>query len=108
MSKVRHIKSVQEKYGTGSVMDEVLSVLHSKNRWKEDFDKLPYLGIVYLDNQNEKIREDLIYYFETADISTETITDSSRTKCTSSRRTRSCFQSTADIMLLPGCQSGAS
>ena len=71
MSKNRHIKTIQEKYGIGSVMSEVLKVIHSKNRWKEDFDKLPYLGIVYLDNEIKEIREDLIYYFEEADIITE-------------------------------------
>jgi hypothetical protein len=69
--KTRHEKTFQEKYGLNSVMKQVLPVLRSKYRYKEDFDDLPYLGILYVNVDDLEAREKLIYYFEEPDIVTE-------------------------------------
>ena len=69
--KTRHVKTLQEKYGINSVMKQVLPVLTSKYRDKEDFDNLPYLGILYVNVDDLNAHRNLIYYFEEPDIVTE-------------------------------------
>jgi hypothetical protein len=64
MSKQRHIKTIVEKYGFGDVMKQANEILNSKTRGEEEFNKLPYIGIAYVDWDDRKASSDLIYYFE--------------------------------------------
>jgi len=65
MSKERHVKSVIEKYGYGSVTKECLDIL-TKAFWRDvtTFNQLPYIGIAYVDWDDRYACNDLIYHIE--------------------------------------------
>lgn len=63
--KNRQTKTLIEKYGISSILVDANRFLQKcKHRWQEDFDKLPHLGICYLDWDDRKAGSELIYYFE--------------------------------------------
>lgn len=50
-------------------MDDAKLLLSNwRFRWEQEFNKLPYLGICYLDYNDRKAYEELIYYVENSSI----------------------------------------
>ena len=80
MSKARHNKTLIEKYGVQSVIEEVNEYLGQfKYRGQKEFNNMPYIGIAYIpygdpfrNKMDYKMRKELIYDFETFDLETDT------------------------------------
>lgn len=68
--KKRHIKSVLDKFGQASVLEDCQIVLKaSKNQNEEGlFNKLPYLGILYVGIEDRKAMQSLLHSFEECSI----------------------------------------
>ena len=64
--KKRHIKTLQEKYGFQSVLKECEKIIDSSKRGMDNLtlDDIPHIGIAYLDWDDRKADNDLIYCFE--------------------------------------------
>ena len=62
--KSRKIRTLVEKFGVSSVLEDAKNVLDKRPRWENEFNELPYLGICYVDWDDRKASNELIYYFE--------------------------------------------
>lgn len=65
MNKQRHIKSLAEKYGIGDTRTEchkiILDMESNGDNAKKIFNKLPYLGYVYIDVEKPEFKR---YFYE--------------------------------------------